>query len=95
MKDYKKLFKIGTVITGLGFFSMTMMFFVLIVYAKDFKVSEILEADRAALKISLFPELQPWPWLIGFVVLYAIGIPLIIRATNLKQIERIDSLKIK
>ena len=35
MKDYKRLFKIATVLASMGLFFMTMMIFIVLVYTKD------------------------------------------------------------
>jgi len=81
-RDYKKLFKIGTIISGIAFFCMTMMFFVLIVYSKDDLVFQIN------------PGLVWFTWAIPSAILYAIGIPILITANNIKTKEREEALRI-
>jgi len=79
---YQTLFKIGTIISAVGFFSMTMMFFVMIVYTKD------------DLTYAINPELKPLTWALPALILYGIGIPMLFNANDKKKKEREEMLRI-
>lgn len=79
---YQTLFKIGTIISGIAFFCMTMTIFVAIVYTKD------------KLNYAVNPELMPLTWGIPTLVLYAIGLPLLFVANAKKKKEREEMLRI-
>ena len=79
---YQTLFKIGTVISAIGFFCMTMMFFVMIVYTKD------------ELSYAVNPELKPLTWIVPALILYFIGVPILMIANNKKKKEREEMLRI-
>ncbi|MCK5812226.1 MAG: hypothetical protein KAG94_04965 [Clostridiales bacterium] len=79
---YQTMFKIGTIITSIGFFCMTMMFFVVIVYTKD------------ELTYAVNPGLKPLTWMIPAFLLYVMGIPTLVFANKKKAAERAEMLKI-
>lgn len=79
---YQTMFKIGTILSSIGFFCMTMMFFVIIVYTKD------------ELTYAVNPELKPLTWMIPMLVFYLIGIPIVAFANKKKRLEREAMLRI-
>ena len=86
MKNYKALFKIAMVLTSMGIFFMTMMVFIILVYAKD--MDDVMKNPFS--KVFLRYPL----WLILAIACYIPGIGGLVYSNSLKAKAREEALKI-
>ncbi len=86
MKNYKRLFKISTILTSLGIFFMTMMMFIVLVYHKD--LDDVVKNPFS----NVF--LRAPMWLILMAVTFIPGISGLIYANKLKSKAMEEALRI-
>lgn len=86
MKNYKRLFKISMILTSMGIFFMTMMIFIVLVYAKDMEDVVKNPFSNVFLRYPM--------WLILAIVSYIPGFVGMFYANKLKTKANEESLKI-
>jgi len=86
MKNYNRLFKISTVLTSMGIFFMTMMVFIVLVYAKDMEDVVKNPFSNVFLRYPM--------WLILSIASYIPGFLGLFYASKLKAKAREESLRI-
>lgn len=86
MKNYKRLFKISTILTSMGIFFMTMMVFIVLVYSKDMDDVVKNPFSNVFLRYPL--------WLILAIASYIPGLTGMFYANKLKTKAREEALKI-